>query len=64
MQIVVVGSREYIEQLSNKARHGITPPMRDVRKRLFAKVPKVDAAAMSKLDEDLLLIASVSPANI
>lgn len=59
-QMILVGSKEYIEQLSNKSRHGVTPPMRDARKRLFAKPPKVDAAAMKKLEEDLLLLASVS----
>ena len=42
-----------------KARHGLTPPMRDAARRMFDRTPAVDQKTMQKLEDDLLLIAQV-----
>lgn len=44
---------------ATKCRHGVTPPMRDARKRMFQKPHNVDSATMRQLEEDLLVLAQV-----
>ncbi len=47
---------------ATKCRHGVTPPMRDARKRMFQKPHNVDSATMRQLEEDLLVLAQVRAA--
>ena len=47
------------QQQGTECRDGVTPPMRDARRRMFANLPAVDSAVMRKLEEDLLTIAMV-----
>ena len=43
-----------------EARHGVTPPMRDARRRRFRKLRGINPAFMRQVEEVVLLIASVS----
>lgn len=61
-QVLVVGGAG-AQQQGNECRDGVTPPMRDARRRMFANLPAVDPAVMRKLEEDLLTIAMVRPCN-
>lgn len=56
MQVVLVGGKQ---SASIKARHGLTPPMRDAARRMFEHTPAVDQKTMQKLEDDLLIIAEV-----
>ena len=55
-QVILVGGKQ---SASVKARHGLTPPMRDAARRMFDRTPAVDQKTMQKLEDDLLLIAQV-----
>ena len=55
-QVILAGGKQ---SASMKARHGLTPPMRDAARRMFDRTPAVDQKTMQKLEDDLLLIAQV-----
>lgn len=57
-QVLLVGATEQQLQ-STECRDGVTPPMRDARRRIFAPTPVLDPDRMRKLEEDLLTIAMV-----
>jgi hypothetical protein len=57
VQVILVGGKQ---SASIKARHGLTPPMRDAERRMFDHTPIVDQKVMQKLEDDLLTIAQVS----
>lgn len=52
-QVILVGGKQ---GASTKARHGLTPPMRDAARRMFEYTPVVDQKVMQKLEDDLLTI--------
>ena len=56
LQVILVGGKQ---NASIKARHGLTPPMRDAARRMLDQNPAVDQKLMQKLEEDLLTIAQV-----
>ena len=58
-QVLVVGKEGQSQSQTFKCRHGVTPAMRDARKRVFQKPHNVDPATMRQLEEDLLALASV-----
>ena len=57
-QVLLVGAHEQQAQ-ATACRDGVTPPMRDARRRVFAPAPDLDPQRMHKLEEDLLSIAMV-----
>ena len=57
LQVILVGGKQ---NASIKARHGLTPPMRDAAQRMFDQTPAVDQKIMQKLEDDLLTIAQVA----
>ena len=56
VQVILVGGKQ---GASTKARHGMTPPMRDAARRMFDHTPVVDQKVMQKLEDDLLTITQV-----
>lgn len=56
LQVILVGGKQ---NASIKARHGLTPPMRDAARRMFDQTPAVDQKIMQKLEDDLITIAQV-----
>ena len=56
VQVILVGGKQ---SASTKARHGLTPPMRDAARRMFDHTPVVDHKVMQKLEDDLLTITQV-----
>ena len=56
VQVILVGGKQ---SASTKARHGLTPPMRDAARRMFDHTPVVDQKVMQKLEDDLLTITQV-----
>ncbi|BDA46268.1 probable transcription initiation factor TFIID subunit 7 [Coccomyxa sp. Obi] len=56
-QVLVVSKEGQNQSQATKCRHGVTPPMRDARKRMFQKPHNVDSATMRQLEEDLLTLA-------
>lgn len=56
VQVILVGGKQ---GASTKARHGLTPPMRDAARRMFEYTPVVDQKVMQKLEDDLLTITQV-----
>ena len=56
IQVILVGGKQ---NASIKARHGLTPPMRDAARRMFDQTPAVDQKIMQKLEDDLITIAQV-----
>ena len=61
-QVLVVSKEGQNQAQATKSRHGVTPPMRDARKRMFQKPHNVDSATMRQLEEDLLTLAQVRDA--
>jgi hypothetical protein len=63
-QVLLVGDPAPEEAVSSlnkddEVRDGVTPPMRNVRERLFKKPIDVEATLVSKVEVDLLTILSV-----
>ena len=60
LQVIVVPERGTELPDGIEARNGVTPPMRDARKRRFRKLRDINPAFMRQVEEAVLLIASVS----
>ena len=60
LQVVVVPSSSGAIPEGIEARDGVTPPMKDARKRRFRKSRDVNTAFMRQVEDVVLMIASVS----
>ena len=60
LQVIVIPERGTELPDGIEARNGVTPPMRDTRKRRFRKLRDINPAFMRQVEEAVLLIASVS----
>lgn len=59
-QVLLVGGDAQAESQGAEALDGVTPPMRNVRSRVFRKQIDVDPELVSKVEFNLLTILAVS----